>query len=125
MFWDIVPKSGGIRRIEAANPNRDPSTIFTVEVKNDFVWYLKDQTGMYLSRIHRLFKRVDYIEAAKSVPDVYCEFTFDIMADAVVTIKSDTGKYLCRVVRDGTSSIEAAKYKVDDTCKFNMVVDLN
>jgi len=120
MYWDVVLKPGGIRRIEAANPTRDPSTKFTVEVKNDFVWYLKDETGMYLSRIHRLFNGVDYIEAAKSVPDVYCEFTFHIMEDAVVTIRSDTGKYLCRVVRDGASSIEAAKYQYDDSCKFDM-----
>ena len=103
--------------IEAAKSYKDPHTKFIVEpIGWNHIRVKSAVDGKYLSVIHR-HRGIQWIEAIKSNPDDWCTFqAFEV--DGKLVLKNWVNqRYLSRINRD-QPYIEAAKYGIDEHCKF-------
>ncbi|XP_039525129.1 uncharacterized protein LOC120477550 [Pimephales promelas] len=114
-FLSCIDRSNNI---EAAKSTKDPWCKFIVEKVNDSKVRLKDQRGVYLSRIHR--SGVNHIEAAKAKPDECCEFSV-FTRNGKAVFRADNGLFLSRCFR-GNQNIEAVKEGVDECCEFTLSI---
>ncbi|XP_051512753.1 aerolysin-like protein [Myxocyprinus asiaticus] len=117
-FLSCVYQRSNIYNIEAAKTTKDSWCKFIVEKVDDSKVRLKDQRGVYLSRIHR--SGVDHIEAAKAKSDEFCEFSV-FTRNGKVIFRADNGLFLSRCFR-GNQNIEAVKDGVDECCEFSLSI---